>query len=43
MKVGIIGHGRMGKLYHEVVNEFLLLQWEDDTENILELKSMREK
>ena len=28
--------------YHEVVNEFLLLQWEDDTENILELKSMRD-
>jgi DUF971 family protein len=28
--------------YHEVVNEFLLLQWEDNTENILELKSMRD-
>ena len=23
--------------YHEVVNEFLLLQWEDNTENILRL------
>ena len=28
--------------YHEVVNDLLLLQWGDNTENILSLKSMRD-
>jgi len=28
--------------HHEVLNEFLLLQWSDDSESIIPLKSMRD-